>query len=133
MRVLARWWLRTAAWLEDRVLPHWVDFGQADRMSVGWFHRWLTGRLHHPVESVLGDAFSELVFAQHVRVALTRFTLGDGGIVPTTEVGGKLGDHHGRMADRLVALLHLLSDAGVVRLDGGRVAAGPLADAVTVP
>jgi hypothetical protein len=78
--------------------------------------------------------------SQHVKVALMRFggllqrlrfTLGDGGIVPSTEVGAKLGNHHLRMADRLWSFTNLLSDVEVVRREGGRLMAGRFAEATT--
>jgi hypothetical protein len=84
---------------------------------------------------VLRDLFSELVFSQHVRFALVRFdgevqrlrfTLGDEGIVPTVEVGSRLGAHPFRMADRLRPYLDLLCDLGILTRDAdGRLTASP--------
>ena len=73
LRMLARWWLRTHAWVADRVLPSWVEEGQGGRLSIGWIRRWVESRLDGTAEAMLRDAFSQLVFAQHVRVALARF------------------------------------------------------------
>jgi len=135
VRMLARWWLRIAPWLEGHILQRWVEYGRSERLSVGWFHRWLRERLSWTVEATLREVFEELVFAQHVKVALMRFdgqlqrlrfTLGDGGLVPTTEVGQKLGGHHRRMADRLETFIQVLTDLGVVRWKDDKLAAGPL-------
>ena len=117
LKMLARWWLRMLAWIRDDVLPASVEAGQQERLSMGSFHRWVERRLHAPLIGLLHDLFSDLIFAQHVRVALMRFdgevqrrrfTLGDEGIVPTPEVGDRLGDHLVRMADRLYAFIGLL-------------------------
>jgi hypothetical protein len=137
LRVLARWWLRTRAWIEDRVLPHWFQEGQGERrLSMGWFHNWVAGRFDETVEVMLRDAFSDLVFSQHVKVALMRFdgevqrlrfTLGDDGIVPCPEVGEKFGSAPGRMNDRLGSFVCLLEDLGVLSWeDGERLVEGQL-------
>lgn len=142
LRIVARWWLRTSAWIADGVLPRWFQEGQGERrMSLGWFHRWVATRLDDSVEAMLHDAFSGLVFAQHVKVALMRFdgevqrlrfTLGDDGIIPCPEVGEKFGSAPKRMDDRLGSFVRLLEDLGVLSWqDGGRLVAGQLSGAAT--
>lgn len=137
LQMLARWWVRTVAWIEEQILPEWVDAGEGDRrLALGWFHRWVRSFLDRPVEVFLREVFSQLVFAQHIKVALMRFdgeiqrlrfTLGDNGMVPTAEVGDKLGAHPVRMADRLGTFIALLNDLGVVIWqDDGRIVSGPL-------
>jgi hypothetical protein len=124
LRMLARWWLRLVAWLNDRVLPASIEAGQRERVSIGVFHRWIDQRLGVPVREVLRDVFSDFVFAQHVKAALIRFdgevqrlrfTLGDEGIMPTVEVGKKLGEAPNRMADRLASFISLLCDVHVLQ------------------
>ena len=81
-----------------------------------------------PVATVLEDCFSEVVFSQHIKIALARFdgqvqrlrfTLGDRGIVPTTAAMAKLGQAPKRMADRLESFLGLLSDLDVIKWSDG--------------
>jgi hypothetical protein len=105
--------------------------GGGDRLSIGWFHRWVHQHLDHPIGDMLREVFSQLVFAQHIKVALMRFdgeiqrlrfTLGDEGFIPTAEVGDKLGEHPVRMVDRLNTYIALLDDLDVLRWqDDGRL------------
>jgi hypothetical protein len=137
---LARWWLRTHAWVSGGVLPDWFAEGGPTRLGMGWFHRWVAARLDWPVTEMLREAFSGLVFAQHVRVALARFdgrvqrlrfNLGDDGIVPTPEVRDKFGSLPTRMNDRLPSFLQLLTDLDVLcQGQGDRYVSGPLAGTV---
>jgi hypothetical protein len=134
MQMLARWWLRMRAWIQDEVWPASTEASQRERLPMGSFHRWVEQRLQTPLTDLLSDLFSDLVFAQHVRVALMRFdgevqrlrfTLGDEGIVPTPEVGDKLGEHPVRMADRLFSFIGILCDAGILKWqDDGRLTTG---------
>jgi hypothetical protein len=129
LRTLARWWLRMLSWVEDKTLPASIEAGRREQLSMGWFHRWVGERLQSPLTGLLRELFSDLIFAQHVKVALMRFdgevqrlrfTLGDEGIIPTAEVGNKLGKYPGRMADRLGSFISILCDAGMLawRKDG---------------
>ena len=95
-------------------------------MSLEWFLRWLEERRRLPVRHLLRDAFEEVVFAQHIKVALSRFDgelqrlrflLGDSGITPTRSAAAQMGVAPTRTADRLPALLHLLVDTDVLRSD----------------
>jgi hypothetical protein len=135
VRMLARWWLRMKVWLHEGVQPQFLMEGDRDHMSIYWFFEWLQIRLTVPLRSLLEDLYSEIVFAQHIKVALARFdgkiqrlrfTLGDEGIIPTAEWRDKLGDPPRRMADRLDALIGLLCDVGVLKQDeGGILSLGP--------
>jgi len=129
LKMLARWWLRLHAWVEDGVLSAATDIRQRGRIPMRWFHDWIRQRLESPLMDLLRDVFSDLIFAQHVKVALIRFdgqvqrfrfTLGDEGIVETAEVGDKLGKHPVRMADRLSSFIGILCDVGVLeeQVDG---------------
>jgi len=134
-KMLARWWLRILAWVRDDVLPAALKAGQRERLSMGSFHRWVEQRLQTSLHDLLRDLFSELVFAQRVKVALMRFDgevqrlrfiLGVDGIIPTPEVGDKLGEHPVRMADRLYEFIGILCDLGILRWQvDGQLTAGP--------
>jgi hypothetical protein len=123
LQMLARWWLRMCAWIEDAVWPMAIEANQRERLPMGAFHRWVEQRLQAPLIDLLRDLFSDLVFAQHVKVALMRFdgqvqrlrfTLGDEGIIPTPDVGDRLGEHPVRMADRLYSFISILCDVGIL-------------------
>ena len=128
MRMLARWWIRMQRWLTESQHPDFLQFGGRARMSLQWFADWLTARLSQPLASILEDCFSDIVFSQHIKVALSRFdgqvqrlrfTLGDSGIIPTVAAAAKLGQAPVRMADRLTSFLGLLTDLDVIeRKDG---------------
>jgi hypothetical protein len=126
LRMLARWWLRLVLWRREVSIAARLENGQRERITPGWFHRWIEGQLGSRVKDLLQAIFSDLIFAQHIKFALVRFdgrvqrlrfTLGDDGIVPTPEVRDKLGATPVRMADRLYAFIGLLSDLDVVRSD----------------
>ncbi len=123
-RMMGRWWIRTRKWLGDQEGGEFLAMGDRSRMSALWFSIWIGDRLSQPLPSLAEDIFSELVFSQHIKVALSRFdgqvqrlrfTLGDAGIIPTTATAGKLGQSPVRMADRLPAFLGLLSDLDVIK------------------
>ena len=126
LRMLARWWLRVALWMKEGVLPRFLEAGYPDRIPMRWFWEWLEARLATPIRALLEQLYSDLVFAQHIKVALTRFdgkiqrlhfTLGDDGIVPTAEARAKLGFMAKPMEDRLEAFLGLLCDVDVLSQD----------------
>lgn len=133
-RMMARWWIRAQKWLDESESREFLSMGERSRMSSHWFAGWLEDRLSLPLSQVANDLFSEIVFAQHIKVALSRFdgqvqrlrfTLGDTGIVPTSAVKN-LGQSPVRMADRLLSFLGLLSDLDVIECpDGNRMAVGP--------
>lgn len=123
-RMMARWWIRAQKWLGESASREFLAMGERSRMSSYWFAEWLKSRLSFPLSKVGEDVFSEIVFAQHIKVALSRFdgqvqrlrfTLGDSGIIPTAAAAKKLGQSPVRMADRLPSLLGLLSDLDVIK------------------
>ncbi len=123
-RMMGRWCIRTRKWLGDQEGGEFLAMGDRSRMSALWFSNWIWDRLSQPLPSLAEDIFSELVFSQHIKVALSRFdgqvqrlrfTFGDAGIIPTTATAGKLGQSPVRMADRLPAFLGLLSDLDVIK------------------
>jgi hypothetical protein len=123
LRTLARWWLRMLTWVGNETLPASIEAGRCEQLSMGWFHRWVGEWMQSSLTDLLRELFSNLIFAQHVKVALMRFdgnvqrlrfTLGDEGIIPTAEVGKKLGKYPGRMADRLDSFIGILCDAGML-------------------
>lgn len=126
LQMLCRWILRTKTWLElygDRPELSW---GGESRMSIRWFHAWIAERMEQPLNVFLHDLYADLIFTQHLRVALSRldsaapkqrlrFMLGDFGIVPTAGMEKKLGENGAPwMADRLDAWLLLLKDVEVL-------------------
>lgn len=126
LQMLCRWILRTKTWLElydDRPELAW---GGESRMSICWFREWLAERMEQPINEFLHDLYADLIFTQHLRVALSRldsaapkqrlrFMLGDFGIVPTVGMEKKLGENGAPwMADRLDAWLLLLKDVEVL-------------------
>lgn len=123
VRMLARWWIRMQHWLEHSRHSEFIQFGSRDRMSLRWFAEWLRQRLSKPLAVVVEDCLSEVVFSQHIKVALARFdgqvqrlrfTLGDTGIIPTPAALLKLGQTPVRMADRLESFMSLLADLDVI-------------------
>lgn len=90
------------------------------------------------VPELLGDLFSDLVFAQHLRVALSRFDgkaqrlrflLEDSGIELTVSARKKMGGTGMPwMPDRLEAFTNLLSDCAVIEIQDRKLFLGPLAD-----
>lgn len=138
MRMLARWWVRMQQWLHSAEHPEFLALGGYERMSMRWFAEWIDSRQTQTLPAVIEALFSEVVFSQHVKVALARFdgqvqrlrfTLGDSGIIPTTAGRDKLGLPPVRMADRLSAFLGLLDDVDVIRwTDGEPFEPGPFAD-----
>ncbi|MFN9286782.1 MAG: hypothetical protein ACK6EB_01850, partial [Planctomyces sp.] len=118
----ARWWIRAQRWLGESENGEFLLMGERSRMSSHWFAEWLKDRLSFPLSQVAEDIFSETIFAQHIKVALSRFdgqvqrlrfTWGDTGIVPTS-AAKNLGQSPVRMADRLSSFLGLLSDLDVI-------------------
>jgi hypothetical protein len=139
--MLARWWFGSTLAVQAEGNSDLAALGGADRISMRWFLRWVERRLDTPLRQFVRDVFEQLVFGQHVRIALSRFdgqgqrlrfVLGDEGIVPTRSVAGKLATGiPGWMADRLAAFVNLLTDVSVLVADSrGRLKEGPLADAI---
>jgi len=131
MTMLARWILRTKEWLIRYGDQQELAWGGESRISMRWFHEWLEVRMEWPLREFLKDLFANLIFTQHLRVALSRldsnapkqrlrFMLGDFGIAPTSGMEKYLGEGDAPwMADRLDAWLLLLKDVGIVDRDPG--------------
>jgi len=127
LRMLARWWLGTHVWMARREYDKILNLGGEDRLSMAWFFRWVERRLDVSLQSFVKDMFEQLVFAQHVRVALSRFdgvaqrlrfALADEGITPTHAMADKLANGiPGWSADRLDAFVDLLTDLSVLKVD----------------
>ena len=94
LQMLARWWVRLQLWLREGIHPEWMRLGGGNRISMTWFAGWIDDRLDHPMDAFVRDLSANLVFAQHLKVALARFDgrlqrlhflLGDRGLEPTAE------------------------------------------------
>lgn len=127
---LARWYLRASVLLrdlQDGALIKIANAGSTERVSLTYLVGWLTERGDQPLTKVLGDFISNFVFAQHLRVALSRFDgrlqrirffLDDEGIVLTSAMTAReAGIDPYMMADRSFALACLLTDLGVLNYD----------------
>jgi hypothetical protein len=130
LRMLARWWLRMQVWLEEKARPDLLDSGHRYRMSLRWFCEWTRSRLTASLSDLVTQIFSEVIFAQHINVALgrfdgkvqrLRFILGDEGIVPTLEVKDDLGRLPRWTADRLDAFIGILCDLDILKCDADDV------------
>lgn len=123
IQMLVGWWLRYYNRLNEEDEKTLISDAGRARMSAKWFHHWLDERKHLPVSVLLEKGFTETVFAQRLRVALSRFdgqvqrlrfTTGDDGIIPSQNVGSKLGSSPARMADRLKSFTGLLQDLEII-------------------
>lgn len=127
-RMMVRWWIRSQNSGMESQNAEFLKMGDRSRMSMRWFSGWLTDRLSLPLSKVIEDIFSEAVFSQHIKVALSRFdgqvqrlrfTLGDSGIIPTSAAAKKLAQSPVRMADRLLSFMGLLTDLEVIQQPEG--------------
>lgn len=140
LRMIASWYLRARTRIADPSNAEFVKLGGADRISMEWFMKWLDARLDCPTSHLVRDMFSELIFAQHIRVALARFdgqsqrlrfALSDSGIEPTVSARNDLAKARlPWMPDRLDSLIDLLCDCDVLAESDGKLTAGREADAV---
>jgi hypothetical protein len=128
--MLGAWFWRVLARLEGPVSSELMKLGGSDRMAMSWFVTWLSNRLNLTVGELVREMFSDLVFAQHMRIALARFDgkaqrlrfmLGDSGIEPTVSASKDLAKLPlPWMPDRLNSLIGLLCDCDVLEeRDGG--------------
>jgi hypothetical protein len=134
LSMLAGWYWRMLSQQGDAKTTDLMRLGGSDRMSIAWFLRWLTDRRDLPIREFLTEIFSDLIFAQHMRIALARFDgsaqrlrflLGDTGIEPTTSARADLGQLRlPWMPDRLDTLIGLLCDCDVLNLDAGHLRHG---------
>jgi len=123
---MARWWIRMSGVVGDEVLEAINDVGGGSRVSASVLYSWIEDRIHMPLIAFCKELLSGMVFAQHLRIALSRmdgsaqrlrFTLGDQGIVATAKISNFGVTKPPWMADRLDAFLCLLEDLGVVESD----------------
>jgi hypothetical protein len=137
LRMIASWYWRARQRLEDPAQTELVLLGGADRVGMSWFIKWLEARKNRAIAGVVRDIFSDLVFAQHVRVALARFDgtsqrlrfgLADNGIEPTTSARRDLAKKDlPWMPDRLDSLIGLLCDCDVLHELEGKLSLGAAA------
>ena len=140
LTMLAGWCWRMLSRQQDNICAPLFKLGGADRMSISWLLEWLNGRRNQPIRDLLKDVFSDLIFAQHMRIALARsdgnaqrirFLMGDSGIEPTISARKDFGELNlPWMPDRLDTLVALLCDCDVLANQDGRLAPGPAASAV---
>lgn len=134
LSMMARWWLRLKSWPEQSNRKAILSLGGIDRIGMAWFDDWLNHRRSIPLSELLTDLYRDLVFSQHLRVALYRFDgetqrlrffMGDDGIEKSDsarDFGQRL---PGLMADRLEAFAHLLVDLKILKETGeGKFAVG---------
>lgn len=139
LRIFAGWYWRMLARQADPAAKTFLALGGADRMSMAWFLDWLGARKNRPLRDLLKDVFSNLVFAQHMRIALARFDgtaqrlrflIGDAGIEPTVSARETLAQLDiPWMPDRLDTLTALLCDCGILTDNDGALSPGPAASA----
>ena len=108
--------------------------GGADHVGMAWLLRWMRDRRDQPIHGFLKDVFSDLVFAQHMRVALSRFDgsaqrlrflLGDSGIEPSVSAKNDFAKLNlPWMSDRLDALTSLLCDCDILKIEEDLVSIG---------
>lgn len=141
LRMLSGWYWRMLQREGDARFRHLMTLGGSDRMSMSWLMEWLRSRQNIPMRDFLKEVFSDLIFSQHMRVALARFdgkaqrlrfALGDSGIEPMRGVKIGLGKLYlPWMPDRLDTLVFLLCDIDVLRMDEeGKLSLGPRAGEV---
>ena len=138
--MLAGWQWRMLCRQGDEKTKNLMHLGGSDRMSIAWLLGWLRDRKDLPIRDFLRDIFSNLVFTQHMRIALARFDgtaqrlrflLGDSGIEPAISARasiGKLGLPW--MPDRLDTLISLLCDCDVMEMEDGKLSLGTRAKEV---
>jgi hypothetical protein len=138
--MLAGWYWRMVARQQVEKTKGLMNLGGSDRISIGWFLNWLRDRQDQSVRELLRYIFSDLIFAQHMRIALARFDgiaqrlrflLGDSGIEPTVSAYADLG----RLGlpwtpDRLGTLVTLLCDSDVLEAKGESLSLGSKDDEI---
>lgn len=138
--MLAAWFWRVLARLEEPVSAELMKLGGSDRMAMTWFCTWLLNRETLTLGELVREIFSDLVFAQHMRIALARFDgkaqrlrfmLGDSGIEPTVSALKDLAKLPlPWMPDRLNSLIGLLCDCDVLKDESGRLSLGAAAEEI---
>jgi hypothetical protein len=140
LAMLAGWYWRMLVRQQNDRTKELMNLGGSGRISMGWFLNWLRDRQDQPVRELLRDIFSDLIFAQHMRIALARFDgiaqrlrflLGDSGIEPTVSAYADLGGLTlPWMPDRLDSLVALLCDSDVLEAKGESLSLGSKADEI---
>lgn len=140
LRMLARWWIRIHNWIVTKHHEGILQLGGEDRISMSWFYHWVEERRDQPTEVFIRDVLEQLVFGQHIRVALSRFDgssqklrflLGDDGIIPSKSAIDKMGKSiPGWTQDRLGAFVRLLCDIGVLEAESEGFVVGEMASEV---
>ena len=141
LHMFAGWYWRMLCRSEAGDYAEFMTLGGSDRMGMQWFIDWLSARRSLPLRMFLKDIFSDLIFSQHMRIALSRFDgraqrlrfiLGDKGIEPTISAAGSMGELDlPWMPDRLDTLIDLLRDIDVLELnDKGELQYGKRANTI---
>ncbi|HPG00207.1 MAG TPA: hypothetical protein PLE77_09050 [Kiritimatiellia bacterium] len=143
LRMLAGWYWRMIVRRSDERNKTEMELGGADRMGMGWFFDWLRARQDRKLSDLLRDIFSDLIFSQHMRVALSRFDgsaqrlrflLGDQGVEPTVSARRDLAQRGVPwMPDRLNTLVSLLRDCDILEIKDSVIRLGPKAAKVSTP
>ena len=139
--MLAGWCWRMLCRRHDPLCEPFLKLGGADRISVSWMLDWLNARRDRSIRDLLKDIFSDLIFAQHMRIALARFDgnaqrirflMGDNGIEPMASARKDFGDLDlPWMPDRLDTLIALLCDCDVLAEQDDALTPGPSASQVS--
>lgn len=134
LRIFAGWYWRMLVRQDKPDTKDLMALGGGDCMGMAWFLRWLRDRRDQPIRNFLRDVFSDLVFAQHIRVALSRFDgsaqrlrflLGDSGIEPSLSAKQDFANLDlPWMSDRLDALVSLLCDCDILAMDDDLLSPG---------
>lgn len=123
-KMMVRWFLRTRTWPNSyKMYKQVFIMGGPERISISYCLDWINERLSIPFVEFLNNLFTDFVFVQHMRIALSRFEeetqklrfiISDHGIVSTLSVGKKIGKSFKVMDDRLECFLGLLTDLNVI-------------------
>jgi hypothetical protein len=126
LKSLTRWWLRVEGRPDLKSAVKSVAGDETGRIPMLLFHQWIEERLHDDLKVVVPQVLAEYVFSQHLRIALSRLdsngirqrlALGDRGIEKIRKVENFARTVPPDMADRLDALISLMDDLGIVKLD----------------
>ena len=127
MKMLAAWFLRMFKRVKNDEENKLYNLGTSDRVSIKWFIEWIEKRKEFTIRKLLCELFTDIIFCQHTRIALSRydgktqrlrFVLGDNGIEVTESAKRDLAKRQvNRMPDRLDTLVDLLCDTGVIKID----------------
>lgn len=134
LRMFAGWYWRMLVRQSNPDTKDLMALGGADRMGMAWFLKWLRDRWDRPIRDLLRDIFSDLIFAQHMRIALSRFDgsaqrlrflLGDSGIEPSVSAKSDFANLNlPWMPDRLDTLTALLCDCNILEMNDDLLSPG---------